>query len=143
MRGGTVDDRIERELQVKAPMERVWEVITDPAYVSRWFGDTAEIDLRPGGPALFGWTEYGNTAHAVVERVEPPHEFAFRWARESGVAVDAGESTLVEFSLSAVDGGTLLRLVESGFTDEGHLKGNNEGWDAELSELVAFAESTG
>ena len=137
-----MEDRIERELRVKAPVERVWQVLTDPAYVARWFGDTAEIDLRPGGRAVFGWKEHGD-GHAVVERVEPPREFAFRWAREAGVAVEDGESTLVEFSLSPVDGGTLLRLVESGFGDEAHLKENSGGWDAELAELVAFAESVG
>jgi uncharacterized protein YndB with AHSA1/START domain len=138
-----VEDRIERELRVKAPVERVWQVLTDPAYVARWFGDTAEIDLRPGGRAVFGWKEYGD-GHAVVERVEPPREFAFRWAREHDVPLEeAATTTLVEFSLSPVDGGTLLRMVESGFTDETHLKENSGGWDAELAELVAFAESVG
>ena len=136
-----MEDRIERELTIKAPVQRVWEVLTDPAYVARWFGDRAEIDLRPGGRAVFGWTDHGD-GHAVVERVEPPREFAFSWAREHDVAFEqAATTTLVEFSLSPVDGGTRLRLVESGFTDETHHKENSGGWDAELAELVTFAES--
>ena len=99
-----------------------------------------EIDLRPGGPALFGWPEegYGDGA-ARVERVEPPREFAFRWMHEPGVPFDpAGDCTLVEFSLSPADDGTRLRLVESGFTDETHRKENSGGWDAELADLVAL-----
>jgi uncharacterized protein YndB with AHSA1/START domain len=133
-----MDERIERELRIEAPIERVWQVITDPAYVARWFGQKAEIDLRPGGAAVFGWTDYGD-GHAVVERVEPPREFAFRWAREHDVPLDqAATTTLVEFSLSPVGAGTRLRLVESGFTDETHRKENTEGWDAELADLVAL-----
>jgi uncharacterized protein YndB with AHSA1/START domain len=136
-----MNDVIERELQVKAPIERVWQVVTDPAYVARWFGDTAEIELRPGGAMLLGWTDHGDF-NAVVERVDPPREFAFRWNRDPAVPIGAGAvSTLVEFSLSPVDGGTRLRLVESGFAADEHRKENETGWDQELAELVAFAES--
>jgi uncharacterized protein YndB with AHSA1/START domain len=130
-------DTIERELRLDAPVERVWQVITDPAYVARWFGDKAEIDLRPGGAAVFGWSEHGDGA-ARVERVEPPHVFAFRWMREHDVPYDEAGTTLVEFTLSPDGAGTRLRLVESGFSDEGHLKENSGGWDAELGDLVRF-----
>lgn len=135
-----MDDRIERELHVRAPVERVWQVITEPEYVARWFGTKAEIDLRPGGAAVFGWDEYGDGA-ALVERVEPPHVFAFRWMREHGVPFDpAGGWTRVEFTLSPDGAGTRLRLVESGFTDAGHVAENSGGWDAELADLVALLE---
>jgi uncharacterized protein YndB with AHSA1/START domain len=133
-------DVIERELHVAAPIERVWQVITDPAYVAQWFGSTAEIDLRPGGDAVFGWTDHGN-APARVERVEPPHVFSFRWMREHDVPFDsAGYSTLVEFTLAPDGAGTRLRLVESGLTRPGHQADNSAGWDAELAELVALLE---
>lgn len=131
---------IEKELHVRAPIERVWQVITDPGYVAQWFGDKAEIDLRPGGAAMFGWTEYGDGA-ARVERVEPPRVFAFRWMREHDVPFAVGGSTLVEFTLSPDGDGTRLRLVESGFTEDEHRKDNDGGWDAELADLVKFVES--
>ena len=135
-----MEDRIERELELRAPIERVWQVITDPAYVAKWFGGKAEIDLRPGGAAVFGWPEEGmGDFHGVVERVEPPREFSFRWMHDAGVPVGAeAVSTLVELSLSPAGDGTRLRLVESGFADGTHRKENSEGWDAELAELVAL-----
>jgi uncharacterized protein YndB with AHSA1/START domain len=134
-----MNDVIERDLRIDAPVERVWQVITDPAYVAKWFGDTAEIELRPGGPMMLGWSEHGKF-NAVVERVDPPREFAFRWNRDPAVPFGGGAvSTLVEFSLSPEDGGTRLRLVESGFADDQHRKDHEGGWDAELAELVAFA----
>jgi uncharacterized protein YndB with AHSA1/START domain len=137
-------DRIEREVELRAPIERVWQVITDPAYVARWFGGKAQIDLRPGGAAVFGWPEEGmGDFHAVVERVDPPRLFAFRWTHDAGVPVGAAAvSTLVEFTLSPEGDGTRLRLVESGFTDETHRKENSEGWDAELADLAALLADT-
>jgi len=129
-------DRIEREILIEAPRERVWAVLTNPEHVAKWFGDAAEIDLQPGGKA------------AVVERVEPPEFFSYRWARKTGTAPAAGEATLVEFNLSAHENGTLLRVVETGFaslnvTEEEQAKAseeNTEGWKSELAELKQYAE---
>ena len=103
-----VPERIEREVLIEAPLEVVWTVLTDPEHIGGWFGDSAEIDLRPGGEAVLTWDKYGS-ALAVVERVEPPHVFSFRWARPLGAAPREGNSTLVEFSLSAEGEGTRLR----------------------------------
>jgi uncharacterized protein YndB with AHSA1/START domain len=85
-----------------------------------------------------------------VEKVEPPRLFSYRWARSHDVEPAAGNSTLVEFTLAANGSGTLLRIVESGFTgldaspeeQAGHVKGNTEGWQAELDELRAYVERT-
>src|SRR5712691_7839207 len=64
-------DRIEREIIINAPQDRVWAALTEADHVAQWFGDSAEVDLRPGGKMVFGWKEHGNH-HALVERVEPP-----------------------------------------------------------------------
>jgi uncharacterized protein YndB with AHSA1/START domain len=45
-----VDD-IRREIVIDASIERVWEALTSAEQMSQWFGDSAEIDLRPGGRA--------------------------------------------------------------------------------------------
>ena len=60
------------------------------------------------------WEEHG-TVRARVERVEPPRLFSYRWANAVDVEPSEGHSTLVEFSLTAADGGTRVRVVESGF----------------------------
>ena len=142
-----VPERIEREVLIEAPLEVVWTVLTDPEHIGGWFGDAAEIDLRPGGEAVLTWDKYGS-ALAVVERVEPPHVFSFRWARPLGAAPREGNSTLVEFSLSAEGEGTRLRLVESGFPalegseDEKatYAAGNTDGWKQELGDLQEYVE---
>jgi uncharacterized protein YndB with AHSA1/START domain len=140
-------DRVEREIIINAPQERVWAVLTEADHVARWFGDSAEVDLRPGGKMIFGWKEHGNH-HARVERVEPPGFFSYRWARSAGIEPAPGNSTLVEFTLIPEGSATRLRVVETGFAsldgseeDRGTaVKQNTEGWISELGELQEYAE---
>jgi uncharacterized protein YndB with AHSA1/START domain len=140
-------DRIEREIIINAPQDRVWAVLTEPDHVAHWFGDSAEVDLRPGGKMIFGWKEHGNH-HARVERVEPPGFFSYRWARPTGIEPASGNSTLVEFTLIPEGLTTRLRVVETGFAsldgsqeDRGTaVKQNTEGWISELGELQEYAE---
>jgi uncharacterized protein YndB with AHSA1/START domain len=140
-----VPEHIEREIVIDAPLKVVWAIVTEPAHVGSWFSDAAEIDLRPGGNATLTWEKHG-VAKARVEKVEPPHTFSFRWARPMGVEPGEGNSTLVEFSLSAEGDSTRLRVVESGFPQlEGledekakYAAENTEGWELELDDLREY-----
>ena len=140
-------DRIEREIIVEAPQQRVWAVLTEAEHISNWFGDSTEIDLQPGGKIVFGWTEYG-PHHARVEKVEPPGFFSYRWARAAGTQPAAGNSTLVEFTLTPAGQSTRLRVVETGFAsldvseqEKGNaVRENTEGWISELGELADYAK---
>ena len=146
-----VTERIERETFIKAPIERVWALITEAQHLGRWFGDAgAEIDLRPGGAMVVRWAEHGTTRGRVVA-VEPHTRFAYRWAPfqdPGGEEPDEGNSTLVEFTLQPEGHATRLRVVESGFaslatSEEQRARnheGNTEGWEHETDELRAYAE---
>jgi uncharacterized protein YndB with AHSA1/START domain len=142
-----VPESIEREVLIEAPVELVWSIVTEPEHVGRWLSESVEIDLRPGGAALFTWDEYG-AVRGRVERVEPPHVFAFSWVPEPAKSQEVveGNSTLVEFRLSAEGESTRLRVVESGFR---RLDGSEEanamcaeshlgGWSRELSHLLEY-----
>jgi uncharacterized protein YndB with AHSA1/START domain len=142
-----VPQRIEREILIDAPIEVVWRVVTEPEHISGWFSDSVELDLRPGGEMVLRWDEHG-TVRGLVERVEPPHFFSYRWEIDRGMEFSDGNATLVEFSLSP-DGprSTLLRVVESGWQDlavaddekQGHFDGHARGWKLELGELEEYA----
>jgi uncharacterized protein YndB with AHSA1/START domain len=140
-------DWIERDVLIDASRERVWEVLTDAGHVAHWFGASAEIDLHPGGHAQFGWQDQA-IFEAVVERVERPSAFSYRWARDAGTEPGMGTGTLVEFTLTEVPAGTLLRVVETGFAsldlsqaEQGQAaEGNRRGWTDELAQLKEYAE---
>lgn len=99
---------------------------------------TFELPLRPGGEGSFYWEHLDVATPVTVEAVEPPTRFAYRW--EPGGSSDGGPTTLVEFDLEEIPGGTRLTLVESGFSQLGaeSWQGNEYGWDAELGELRVF-----
>ena len=111
-----VPERIEREIRIEAPIDVVWAVLTEPEHIAGWFSHSVEIDLHPGGEATFDWREHGS-ARAWIERVKPPHTFAFRWVRSVGEEQRKEDSTLVEFTLVAEGDHTRLRIVESGFQE--------------------------
>ena len=145
-------DQIERDVMIEAPVERVWQLVTEAEHLGRWFGDAgAEVDLRPGGAMALHWTEHG-TSRGRIEAVEPTRLFAFRWAPfkdPGGLDPTDGNSTRVEFTLSREGDGTRLRVVESGFStlecsddqQRQNLEGNTEGWRLELGELQEYATS--
>jgi uncharacterized protein YndB with AHSA1/START domain len=141
-----VPDRIEREVVIEAPMERVWQVLTQPEHVGTWFGDAgAEVELRPGGAMTISWAEHG-TVHARVAKVEPHSAFAFRWADKIDAEPTDGHSTLVEFNLAPDGDSTRLRVVETGFSTlavpeaerRTRFDGNTEGWRIELADLEEY-----
>ena len=138
-------DRIERTLDVAHPPRVVWAAITTAEGLAAWFGQEAEIDLRPGGAARLAWDD-GHVAELRVERVEEPSVFGFTW-RVDAMPEDDPRRTYVEFTLEPTATGTRLRVVETGFAqlpDAEHkaaFPGNNSGWTNELGELVAYLDA--
>jgi uncharacterized protein YndB with AHSA1/START domain len=141
-----VPDTITREIDIDAPPDVVWAIVTEASHLASWFSDEAEIDLRPGGAMLLTWHGHGSY-RARVETVEPPHTFAFRWILREGAEPVEGSSTLVVMTLTAKGAGTRLQVVESGFSDlswpeaeRARYAGENaKGWILELDELRAYA----
>src|SRR5260370_25091605 len=80
--GRMIPDMVEREILIEAPMQTVWSVVTEPDQISNWFSDTAEIDVRPGVGGVLSFTHRATNHHAtlrlLVQKVDPPHKFAFR-----------------------------------------------------------------
>ena len=143
-------DRIEREIEIDAPIDVVWSVITEPDHITGWFTDTAELDAHPGREGRFGWERAGGGRHIVnlrVERHEPPHFFSFRWNHPDGTDPDATNAPLVEFTLEARGDSTCLRLVESGIQGlarsddekDTYLSEHTSGWDTIVERLRTYA----
>lgn len=144
-----IPDTIEREILIDAPVERVWELVSEPG----WFINAGQIrahGLRPD-PARDNVTivtdpEYGDFSIETVSAT-PPEAITFRWL---GGAVDEGRAvvhTQVVFTLTAAGQGTKLRVVESGWaavepTEQvaSEYRENTAGWDSELAAARAFLE---
>jgi uncharacterized protein YndB with AHSA1/START domain len=104
-------DTIQREIELPAPVETVWQAVTDPAFLGDWLADDVELELWPGGDARFVSGDEVKTGW--VEEVSPPGRegtgrLAFWWG------VDDEPASRVCFSVtSRGEDGTLLRIVET------------------------------
>lgn len=104
---------IEREVLLEAPPEVVWRVITEPDQMSLWFADRVDLVIEPGAHGYMGFGDQGGPV--VVERVDPPTRFSFRWNHPHDEEPAVGNSMLVEFTLTPEgEERTRLRVTESG-----------------------------
>jgi uncharacterized protein YndB with AHSA1/START domain len=131
---------IDRQMDLRAPIERVWRALTDEHELARWFPSSADIAAEQGANGWLDWGELGRYA-IRVETFEPPTRLSWRWAREASTPLDGGQTTLVEWTLEPLAADrTRLVLRESGFRAPEHHRGNSEGWDEELAELRTYLE---
>jgi uncharacterized protein YndB with AHSA1/START domain len=138
-------DRIERTVELAHPPATVWAALTTADGLSGWFGNEAEIDLRPGGSAQMSFGSE-HAAEMRVERVEEPAVFGFTW-HIYGLPQGDPRRTYVEFTLEPAGAGTRLTVVESGFAqlpEEAYrtaYDGNTKGWASELGELATYLDA--
>jgi uncharacterized protein YndB with AHSA1/START domain len=140
-------DRIEREITINAPLDRVWDLVTEPGW---WIGegeDSGKERRREGGLDVIDG-RHGRFP-VIVEKVEPRTYVAYRWASGFPGEMPAdGNSTLVEFWLSEREDAVLVRVVESGFatlavdgeTRDRAVEGNTKGWAQQCELLRTRAE---
>ena len=147
-------DRIEKEIELKAPVSRVWRALTDYRKFGEWFRVKLDGPFVPGQVSR-GHITYPGYEHvkweAVVQKMEPERLFSFTWphpksfdrAEYSGDYSDA-PTTLVEFRLEKTKNGTLLRISESGFDQLPRelsleaFRRNEGGWTEQMKNIEAY-----
>lgn len=141
-------DRIEREIVLKAARSRVWRALSHAEEFGGWFGVVLKGKIFAAGQAVQGQITYPGYEHlawnVVIDRVEPEGLLSFRWhpyAVDAAVDYSQEPTTLVVFELIAVEEGTLLRVVESGFDNipaarrQEAFSMNSGGWDAQMKNI--------
>jgi uncharacterized protein YndB with AHSA1/START domain len=141
-------DRIEKDIVLRAPRTRVWRALANAEEFGAWFGIKLEGAFAPGARVNGQLTAPGYehvTLEIAIERMEPESRLSYRWhpgAIESGVDYSSEPTTLVEFQLEEVAGGTQLRVVESGFDRiplarrAEAFRMNDAGWAEELENIA-------
>jgi uncharacterized protein YndB with AHSA1/START domain len=140
---------IEREIYVEAAPDTVYEVISSPGHLKQWWPDDARYELIPGSPGeiVFGDPAAGGkiVPFTVIDS-KPPHTFSFRWDYPAGETAAQGNSLLVTFELTASRDGTLLKMTETGFREQGwqiaqleqQYNDHVNGWNHFLPRLAAY-----
>lgn len=142
-----MNDRIEKRIELNAPVSRVWRALTDYREFSEWFR------VKLDGPFVQGQISTGHITYpgyehlkwtATVQAIEPERLFSFTWhphAIDPNVDYSHETPTLVEFKLEKTANGTLLVLTESGFDkipSDRRLtafRGNDSGWTEQMKNI--------
>lgn len=154
-------DRIEKRVLLQAPLERVWNAISDAQEFGSWFG------VRFDGPFVAGEHLTGQIVPTTVDpevaesqkpyegrrfditvdRIEPMRLFSFRWhpyAVDPEIDYSQEPTTLVAFKLEKSPNGTLLTITESGFERiplarrAEAFEMNERGWEAQLTLIEKY-----
>ncbi len=140
-------DRIEKKIVLRAPRSRVWRALANAKEFGTWFG--AKLDGAVFAPASLVKAQLTVPGYETwqlemtIERIEPEHLFSYRWHPypEPGVDHSGEPTTLVEFRLDDVPGGTQLTVVESGFDGIPAsrralaFRMNDQGWAGQLGNI--------
>jgi uncharacterized protein YndB with AHSA1/START domain len=149
----TTTDCISKEIHLRAPLTRVWKALADAREFGTWFGMALEGDFVPG-QQVFGRITHPAYEHIrlelKIEKMEAETLFSYRWHPYPMDAMrdySREPMTLVEFRLEAVEGGTLLKVLESGFDqlpperrDEA-FRMNDGGWTQQLVRIERYVAS--
>jgi uncharacterized protein YndB with AHSA1/START domain len=147
-------DAVVTQIEIAAPVERVFQALTDGAQLKRWFTDPAcpvkfwEMDARLGGRYRYA-TEKGSIVvnnvsevecHGEIIEYDPPRLLAYTWI--ANWHDDAARRTTVRWELTPKAGGTVVKVTHSGLT---HLpvarKDYTGGWPGVLEMLNRFLEN--
>ena len=145
-----VTDRIEKQIQLRTPELRVWEVVSSASQFGEWFmikldGEFVEGSMISGTLTYPGYEHLTVEMYVVTKQAESL--FSYRWrpyAIEPNVDYSAEPMTLVEFRLDDVDGGVLLTITESGFDQipgERRAKAfrmDDAGWSEQIRSIEAY-----
>jgi uncharacterized protein YndB with AHSA1/START domain len=149
-----MNNRIEKRIELKAPISRVWRALTDYREFGEWFQVKLDGPFIPGQVSR-GHISYPGYEHlkweAVVQKMEPERLFSFTWhpyAVDSDVDYSSETPTLVEFCLEQTANGTLLVVTESGFDEipshrrQDAFRMNEGGWSEQMKNIEAYVART-
>ena len=149
-----MENKIEKRIELKAPISRVWNALTDYRQFGEWFLVKLEGPFVPG-QVTRGRVTYPGYEHvtweAKVEKMDHHKFFSFTWPHarsfdKANYSTDYTHAsrTLVEFRLEEIPAGTRLVLTESGFErlpEDFRLEAfrrNDGGWTEQMKNIEAY-----
>jgi uncharacterized protein YndB with AHSA1/START domain len=121
--------KFEREVEIDASVEKVWEVITKPEFWPQWFPGIESVTnvsaMQEGG--TFEWTHEGQTGHGTIVAMKPHKRLevmtqlgddkdahVFKLRATGGFLGLAKDECKVEYTLDTLMGGGLLGSFVAG-----------------------------
>ena len=149
-----MNNQVEKRIELKASVSRVWRALTDYREFGEWFHVKLDGPFLPGevSRGYITWPGYEHLKwEAVVQKMEPERLFSFTWhpySVDPKIDYSKETPTLVEFRLEKTATGTLLLLKESGFDKIPSdrlleaFRRNDGGWTQQMKNIEAYVDQT-
>jgi uncharacterized protein YndB with AHSA1/START domain len=127
---------VTQAVEVDAPRDRIWQLLTDPEELPRWWPDAAEVEPGLGGRILLRFGPGGVSGE--ITQWEPPAALGFTWEASNMPGVQLHVSFTVE---DLGDGRSRVSVVHSGFeaAPAEARQAVVDGWDNFLPRLAQAA----
>lgn len=126
------------ERRMPHPREKIWRALTHGPLIEEWL---MQNDFQPVVGHRFNFRStpiplWNGVTDCEVLAVEPNRRLAYSWNASGDQAPD-GLKTIVTWTLTPCEGGTLVRMEQSGFRpqDEAGYRGMGGGWPRILVRL--------
>lgn len=116
--------------RISKPIHYVYEAVADPAVLSAYFTTGgAQGRMETGAVVTWEFRDFPGPFPVNVVEADQDNRMEFCWGAAEGAARHGETETTVVFTFEALkDGRTLVKIVESGFSD------SDAGWKAALDQ---------
>src|SRR5438105_9454187 len=123
---------IEQSYHFRASPNKVFQAMTEPKVLVKWFLSKAKLVPKKGGNYSFNWIG-GYHMTGKVKRFETNKQVSFSWHNKlpSGKMVE----TTASFHVTNKGRGTILKLKHSGFSDPKHFAECSSRWAYYLTNM--------
>ncbi|WP_196471729.1 SRPBCC domain-containing protein [Bacillus sp. SRB1LM] len=119
-----IKDSVKREIVVNAPWEQVWDALTKPEHLNRWYTKNAEIEFRIGGRGYMnhGW---GAKSEGIFTEIDTMKRFVFHSLDGDFITITSLEKVENGIKVSIEYQGSLINEMNQ-FTKENMLFGTSQ-----------------
>ncbi|OOG77671.1 SRPBCC domain-containing protein [Algoriphagus sp. A40] len=134
-----------KSIAINAGPERVWEILTDPAWISQYlFGAQTVTDWKPGSTILFriNFDNQEFIDKGIVVECKEPEFLKYRyWSGFCGLEDKPENYSLVSYHIEKIDSKTSkLTWTQTGFVDEQSRSSSENSLVNILAQIKAFSE---
>lgn len=128
------------DVELKSPIERVWNALTDSATLSKWMLFQTN-DFQPVVGHAFQFRDapgFDGIIDCEVLEIDEPRRLSYTWVSDQAGPSGVQQSTVVTWTLTEAERGvTRLQLEQSGFQSDAkqEIGGATYGWTHMLGQL--------
>jgi uncharacterized protein YndB with AHSA1/START domain len=128
---------VEQAYFFESPFDQVFEALTDPKVLVKWFLSKAKVVPNKGGKYTFDWIG-GYHMSGTVEQFERNKAVSYSWSDKLKNGKTA--KTKASFKVTKKEHGTLLLLRHTGFEDPEHFAECSSRWGYYLTNMKSVLD---